>query len=332
MRPFVILILITISSFTAYSQKEYADVRRGNAEYHAGNFSAAERYYRRALETDSSSFPARYNLANALYRQEQYENAEKNFQIITENESKSEYLAKTWYNLANVQMKQAEQLIGQKDSKNGMKKLEAAVESYKNAMRNAPDDKEAKFNYSIAKELLNKMKQQQQNQNKDGENKNDDNENSDKDKQDKQNQNKDENKDKQGKQNKKTDKDGDGIPDEVEKGKGDSPRNSDSDKKPDYDDTDSDNDGIPDSYEAGKNPNKPKDTDKDGKPDYRDTDSDNDGTPDNEDPDSMPKAIMMSDQAAEQLLNIARQNDKQTQEKLKRKKKRANRVKVEKDW
>ncbi|MEQ9578380.1 MAG: gliding motility-associated C-terminal domain-containing protein [Marinoscillum sp.] len=70
--------------------------------------------------------------------------------------------------------------------------------------------------------------------------------------------------------------DGDGIPDDVEIGAGD----TDEDGTPDYQDTDSDNDGLSDQLEAGDDPTEPVDTDGDGLPDYRDLDSDDDTRPD----------------------------------------------------
>jgi gliding motility-associated-like protein len=80
------------------------------------------------------------------------------------------------------------------------------------------------------------------------------------------------------------DSDGDGIPDDIEKGNGTTPKDTDGDGTPDYLDPDSDNDGIPDSEEdsgcLGLSPCTPTDTDGDGNPDYTDTDSDNDGIPD----------------------------------------------------
>ena len=77
------------------------------------------------------------------------------------------------------------------------------------------------------------------------------------------------------------DSDNDGISDDVERGDGETPRDSDGDRIPDYMDDDSDNDGIKDSDERGDSET-PRDTDGDETPDYRDDDSDNDGKTDAE--------------------------------------------------
>jgi len=326
---FTVIVLI-FTTFNSFAQAELSYIRKGNKAYDASQFAEAEKHYKHALAKDSTSYAAQYNLANTLYRKKEYDKAEEYFVKITGNQTNTKLLADAWYNLGNLRMKQTEELLAGKDTENGLKKLETAVEAFKQSMRNNPTDKDVKFNYFIANELLKKLNSQNQNNQNDQSKNGDDDKNQDKNDEKKDEKNQDKNN--EGDKNQKKDSDGDGIPDETENEKGGKPRDSDNDKTQDYKDQDSDNDGIPDSYEAGQNPEQPKDTDKDGKPDYRDTDSDNDGTPDNEDPDTLPKAIMMSDEAAKQLLNIIRQNDKQTQDKLKKDQKNATRTKLEKDW
>ena len=53
------------------------------------------------------------------------------------------------------------------------KEYEKAVEAYKNALRNNPADDETRYNYALAKELLEK-EQQKQDQNQDDQQQDDD--------------------------------------------------------------------------------------------------------------------------------------------------------------
>jgi gliding motility-associated-like protein len=78
------------------------------------------------------------------------------------------------------------------------------------------------------------------------------------------------------------DSDGDGIPDSIEKGNGNTPQDTDGDGIPNYIDLDSDNDGILDAYENQVCiPSVALcDIDGDGIPNYMDLDSDNDSIPD----------------------------------------------------
>ena len=75
-----------------------------------------------------------------------------------------------FHNMGNVFMKQ--------------KDYAKAVETYKNALRNNPQDEETRYNYALAKELLEKEQQQQDNKEQDQQDqKNQDNqENKDKEK------------------------------------------------------------------------------------------------------------------------------------------------------
>ncbi len=78
------------------------------------------------------------------------------------------------------------------------------------------------------------------------------------------------------------DSDGDTIPDALEVGDVNDPRDTDYDGWIDALDLDSDGDAIPDLWEAGPNGLTPQDTDGDAMPDYRDLDSDDDKLTDRE--------------------------------------------------
>lgn len=321
-----ILIFITLLLIPAvfFAQKERKYIRSGNDKYMASSYNNAESDYLKALDTDSLSFAANYNLGNALYKQKKYDQALSKYSYAQNLTDDPNQLTKAFSNLGNTQMKLAEQKLSEGNMQEVMQNLQQAIESYKNALRNDPNNTAAKYNLSLAKEILKQLQQQQQNQ---------DQQNQNQQKEEK-NQGEDENKDKQ--QGLNTDSDGDGIPDKTEKnedqhGKEQNP-DTDKDGQKDFEDTDSDNDGIPDSYEAGQNPEKPKDTDNDGQPDYRDTDSDNDGVPDSEDPDSQVQMQQLSDKEAQQLLQYMREKEKESLKKAKLKKANAKKVKVDKDW
>lgn len=320
-----LFLMICISSF---SQAERKFIREGNKNYDEKAFGNSEISYQKALAKDSASFAAKYNLANALLKQKKYDLAEVNYNQAKELTADKNYLSKLNYNLGNAQLLQSYDLIQQKNAQEAMAKVTESIDSYKNALRNIPDDNEAKYNLAFAKELLKQMQKQQNQQNNDQ----DQQQNNEK----KENQDKGEKENKDRDQGENTDTDNDGIPDKVEKNEDQvgKQKNPDTDKDgiKDFEDTDSDNDGIPDAYEAGKDPKNPKDTDKDGILDYRDTDSDNDGIPDSKDKDAYPQAMQLSDQEAEKLLNYIKEQEKATLKKANAVKANAKKVKVEKDW
>jgi Ca-activated chloride channel family protein len=327
MRSTVFIILFLGATGLSFSQIERKLIRSGNRSYDKNDFLNAELNYTKALAADSGSFEAAFNTADSYYKQKKYEQAEQMFNTLTSTQVDKNRMADVFYNLGNSRIKNAEELLNQNKGQDALNKISEAIEAYKNALRNNPNDKEAKFNLYLADKLLQQLKnQQQQNNDQNQQNKQDQKENQDK--------GKDENKNRDPGQN--TDTDNDGIPDNIEKNENmnNKTQNPDTDKdgKKDFEDTDSDNDGIPDNYEAGKDPKNPKDTDKDGIPDYRDTDSDNDGIPDNKDPDALPKAMKMTKEDAQKLLQYIQELEKESLKKVNAKKAGTNKNSNRKDW
>lgn len=139
-----------------WAQKERADIRAGNRAYYEGKYPEAEVGYKRAIEKNISSYEANFNLAGALYKQGRYDDAAATYQKLAQDGTDTERQASTYYNMGNTYVKQ--------------RKLDEAIEAYKNALRLTPDDKEAKFNLAYAKKLKqdeDKKNDQNQNQNQD---------------------------------------------------------------------------------------------------------------------------------------------------------------------
>ena len=148
------------------------DIRGGNRDYDKHQYRKAELDYRKAMVKDSSAVDASYNLANTLYRMEDYDQAVKVMKAVEEGAKTSPWQGDYQYNLGNMSV--AKEDWG------------AAVEAYKKSLLEHPDDLDAKENYLYAKAKYDRQQQQQQNQDQNQ------NQNQDKDKKD---QNKDQNKD-----------------------------------------------------------------------------------------------------------------------------------------
>lgn len=152
---FAVLLAVAVFGLCgrAHAQKfpERRIVRAGNSHYENGQYAESEIDYRRALEKAPGTAEAEFNLGNALYKQERYEEAGKVFSGLTgEGADNSLDRSRIHYNNGNALFKQ--------------RKLEEALEEYKKALRENPDDREAKFNLAYVRKLLEKDKQQQQNQ------------------------------------------------------------------------------------------------------------------------------------------------------------------------
>ncbi|MBO4466808.1 MAG: tetratricopeptide repeat protein [Bacteroidales bacterium] len=166
-------ILLLFAVIPAFAQVR--DLRRGNREFRKGEYAEADISYRKGLLKDSTSVAARYNLANNLYRQGNYDEAAKQMDAVPQDSLKNDlFTANYFFNRGNI-------AIAQDD-------WQKAVESYIQCLMLTPNDIEAKENYTYARYHL---QNQQQNQNGDGDN----DQNQDQDQQDQQNQ--DQNKDQQ---------------------------------------------------------------------------------------------------------------------------------------
>lgn len=164
----VVSMLLSVT-LTASAQVDRHDVRAGNRKFRKDNWKEADISYRKALVKDSTSVAANYNLANTLYRQENYEEAEKLMKKIGDNASASANAADYWYNTGDIAI--------------AKKNWQGAVNAFKEALLKNPSDMDAKENYIYAKKML-------ENQQKNGGGKGDGQDNQD---QNQNNQNQDQN-------------------------------------------------------------------------------------------------------------------------------------------
>ncbi len=187
MRKIFFILALCFFTINVFSQSFESFIRSGNEYYDIKEYENANIEFRKALEKDSTSLIAKYNIANTSFKQKNYESAEKDFMQLTEFTQDTKELSKIYFNLGNAQLKQVEAKFGAQDLQGAIDILKKCMESYKNAMRYSPTDKEPKLNYMVAKDLLKKLQQQQQQQ------QNQENQDNQENQEDK----KDENKDKQ---------------------------------------------------------------------------------------------------------------------------------------
>ena len=165
------LLLATAADVSA--QVDRREVRQGNRNFRKTEYNEAEIAYLKALTKDSLSVAANYNLANTLYRMEEYDNAKTALDRVGEAVQMSPASADYYYNLGSVAM-------AQKDWK-------TAVDALQQSLLRNPGDLNAKENYIYARKMLeNQQKNQQQNQNQD---QNQQDKNNDQDQNDNQNDN-----------------------------------------------------------------------------------------------------------------------------------------------
>jgi Ca-activated chloride channel family protein len=111
-------------------------VQKGNEYYKQQQFENAVAEYNKALEKDPANTVAQFNLANSLQKQKKQEEAIKIFNDLAKSTNEGGLRSKAYYN-KGVAMSQ-------------QKRLEESIEAYKNALRNNPDDKDARENLQKA--------------------------------------------------------------------------------------------------------------------------------------------------------------------------------------
>lgn len=219
---FTVLALLCVTTLSAQKMPERGLVRKGNRLFDKERYTQSADAYQHALNHDSTSFEARYNLGNTMirramadttaYADPQSSAAKMSQGFISQAEGllqaaaadslrTADERADAFYNLGNSQFIQ--------------QKLQEALKSYRQSLVLRPDDMEAKYNYALTKKLLEQQQQQQQDQQNNDQNQDqqqDENQNQDQNQQgnNNQNQNQDKNDQSDNKQDKNEDQQGGG--------------------------------------------------------------------------------------------------------------------------
>ncbi len=172
-----------LCSLNAQAQTDRREVRGGNRDYKKADYAAAEIDYKKALVKDSTSVAAQYNLANTLYKIENWQEAEKYAGKALDSLSRSPRAADAFYNSGDIYLQQ--------------RRWSEAIEAFKESLRRNPGDMDAKSNLAYAQKMLQNEQQQQQNRqdNQNQDQNNQDQNNQDQNRDNKDNQDQDQNRD-----------------------------------------------------------------------------------------------------------------------------------------
>ena len=143
-RLIMLLLAFVLDTIAVSAQADRHEVRQGNRRFSREDYKEAELSYRKALVKDSLSAAARYNLASALYRQENFDGARE----IMGSFDGQEVSADVHYNTGDIALQ--------------LKDYAAAVEAFRQSLLKNPGDLDAKENYIYAKKMLENQQNQQQ--------------------------------------------------------------------------------------------------------------------------------------------------------------------------
>ena len=160
MKTFVIMLSL-IAPNPILCAQENENIQDGNNYYRQQQFDKAADEYQKALQASPANKIAKFNLANALIKQNKPDEAGKLLSQLNVKETNADLRSKATYNQGVMFSKQ--------------KKLEESIESYKESLRLNPNDQEVRENLQKAllelkkknppkKQEEKKKKQQQQQQ------------------------------------------------------------------------------------------------------------------------------------------------------------------------
>lgn len=132
------LALPDLSLYAQDNQETDKAIQKGNELYKAKQYEQAEVAYQEVLDKQKTNTTAAFNRANALFRQSKLDENKTALDdvIMNADNTNAELKGKAYYN----------QGVGYSTQKN----LEASIDAYKNALRQNPNDNEARENLQKA--------------------------------------------------------------------------------------------------------------------------------------------------------------------------------------
>ncbi len=135
-----------------FAQKVNNDIEKGNEAYKKGDFKTAVENYKNALRKQPENNTARFNLANALQRENETQQAKKKYDEVIASADINSLKSESNYNKALA-------FIKEKDLQNG-------ITFFEESLKENPSDDDARENLQKAINDLKKQQQQNQPQNK----------------------------------------------------------------------------------------------------------------------------------------------------------------------
>jgi hypothetical protein len=146
------ILIFALLAGNAHAQTVRSYVSGGNKAYGKSKYTDAEVEYKKALEKDNKSKEAQFNLGNAYYKQQRFDEAMREYGNTSAAMKSKEERAAASYNIGN--------------SFYLSNKYKEAVDAYKQSLRLNPNDDDARYNLQMAREKL-RQQEEQKKQNKD---------------------------------------------------------------------------------------------------------------------------------------------------------------------
>lgn len=176
-----ILFIFSLLANAGFAQEWRDSLHVARQSYKKQEYSKALKYYKSAQKKAPKDVDLSDEMGQSAYKAREFEEAQKIYQQNAGSKKTATEKSRSYHNMGNSQMQK--------------KDYQGAIDSYKEALRNSPNDKETRYNLSEAiRRLKDEQKQnQQQNQNQQNQNQNKQNQQNQKNQQNQQNQNQQQN-------------------------------------------------------------------------------------------------------------------------------------------
>ena len=147
----ILLFFILCQAGIVFGQENYKILmHKGNKNFDQKNYDEASQLYSEASQQKAKDFGSHYNLGNAFYRKEMYEDAIAQYEKSLENAENENQRVSALYNMGNAYFQQG----------NSKK----AVDFYKKALKLDPNNDKILHNLRIAQKKEEKKQNQSENQ------------------------------------------------------------------------------------------------------------------------------------------------------------------------
>jgi Ca-activated chloride channel family protein len=150
MKSSVLLVVFLSIAGVFFAQQWRDSLTSAREAYNSGRYAEAQRKYTAAQQLAPSDIDLTKDVGTSAYRNSDYKTAEDAFISSAQKTEDREARARKFHNAGNAQLKQ--------------KNYSAAVESYKEALRNNPKNDETRYNLAEAQRRLKQQQEQNQQQ------------------------------------------------------------------------------------------------------------------------------------------------------------------------
>ena len=170
MKKILLFCMMLLSVTGVYARRtDRSYVRRGNRLYNDSLFIKAEENYLKALDVNPDLYEGNYNLGNAYTAQQNPNDAVKRYMAVSDvlEAKKKELMADP--SVSKKELEKCKAVLAKTYHNTGVvyhmcERYKEAVEAYKEALRNNPQDDETRYNMILAQRMLKEQQDQQQDQ------------------------------------------------------------------------------------------------------------------------------------------------------------------------